>query len=802
VVNDFFAEPRVAPWLEQAHASGIKSLATFPLMCDGRAVGVLNLHGNEVGFFTEDLVALLQETAENLSYALTIMQREAERTAAERALVESETRFRQLASNIPGIFWCASPGGDPVTYVSSAYEKISGRSAEVLLREPGDWMNAVHRDDRAAVEDALYKARDGRLDHEFRIVRGDGQVRWIHNRSFPVLNENGRITLITGLAEDITARKEDEELLQYMARYDHLTGLPNRMLFYDRLQQALAHSRRDRRSTAVVFVDLDHFKRVNDTLGHAVGDELLQEVAQRLKGALRAGDSVGRLSGDEFAVILTDLSSPQDAAKVTQGMMAALERPFLLDGHELFVSGSAGVTLYPNDGEDPDTLIKNADSAMYRAKEAGRNTYQFFKSEMNERALERMSMETSLRRALERGEFLLHYQPKAAVSTGALTGLEALLRWQHPERGLVPPNSFISLLEDNGLIVPVGAWVIAEACRQIKAWAAEGTPTIPIAVNLSVRQLQKRDFARSVENILQEYAIDPRLIELEITESVLMQNAEQAVELLHRLKKFGIRLSVDDFGTGYSSLNYLKKFPLDALKIDRSFVRDITTDPDDAMITTAVITLAHSLRLKVIAEGVETEGQLAMLAAKGCDEMQGYYFARPMAAMDCGMLLREHRQLQIATRTGDGVQTLLLVDDDPAILSLMNRMLRHEGLRILTAESGEQALNLLASHQVGVVIADQRMPHMTGVELLGRVKGLYPDTVRVVMSAQVDVDTVTEAINQGSVYRVLAKPWEDDVLRDTIRDAFAQRALQDGERKPGVQLRAVVTTPRPKSDAA
>jgi len=380
--------------------------------------------------------------------------------------------------------------------------------------------------------------------------------------------------------------------------------------------------------------------------------------------------------------------------------------------------------------------------------------------------------------------------------------LEALLRWQHPERGLVPPNSFISILEDNGLIVPVGAWVIAEACRQIKAWAADGTPTIPIAVNLSARQLQKRDFARSVEHILREYAVDPRLIELEITESVLMQNAEHAVELLHQLKKFGIRLSVDDFGTGYSSLNYLKKFPLDALKIDRSFVRDITTDPDDAMITTAVINLAHSLRLKVIAEGVETEAQLAMLAAKGCDEMQGYHFARPMAAIDCGVLLRERRQLQIAARAGDGVQTLLLVDDDPAILSLMNRMLRHEGFRILTAESGDQALNLLASNQVGVVIADQRMPHMTGVELLGRVKGLYPNTVRIVMSAQVDVDTVTEAINQGSVYRVLAKPWEDDVLRATIRDAFAQSALQESERKPGKQLRAVVTTPRPKSDAA
>jgi EAL domain-containing protein (putative c-di-GMP-specific phosphodiesterase class I)/ActR/RegA family two-component response regulator len=459
----------------------------------------------------------------------------------------------------------------------------------------------------------------------------------------------------------------------------------------------------------------------------------------------------------------------------------------VLDGHEVFVSASAGIALYPIDGADPDTLIKNADTAMYRAKEAGRNTYRFFKAEMNARALERLSMEGSLRRALERNEFLLHYQPKVALNTGRITGVEALLRWQHPERGLVSPANFIPILEDNGMIVPVGAWVLDEACRQLKVWMAEGTPVVPVSVNLSGRQLQQRDLARSVERVLLERDVDPRLIELEITESVLMSNAEQAGEILRKLKKFGIRVSVDDFGTGYSSLGYLKSFPLDALKIDRSFVNDITTNPDDAMITSAVISLAHSLRLKVIAEGVETEAQLAMLAAKGCDEMQGYYYAKPMMPADCALLLRAPRELQVAARSAEG-PTLLLVDDDPAILSLMSRMLRHEGYRILTAESGQQALNLLAANQVGVVIADQRMPNMSGVELLRRVKGLYPDIVRVVMSAQVDVDTVTEAINQGAVYKVLAKPWDDDVLRATLKDAFAQRS-----RKPGKHMRAVVT---------
>ena len=589
-----------------------------------------------------------------------------------------------------------------------------------------------------------------------------------------------------------TSRKEDEELLQYMARYDHLTGLPNRMLFYDRLQQTLAHSRRAERAAALVFIDIDHFKRVNDTLGHAVGDELLQEIAQRLKNALRSVDTVGRLSGDEFAVILSDLANVEDAAVVTQTMLAALERPFTLEGHELFVSVSAGITLFPTDSEDPDTLLKNADTAMYRAKEAGRNGYQFFKPDMNTRALERMSMENHLRRALERNEFLVYYQPKVELIHGSITGLEALLRWNHPELGLVSPAQFIPLLEDNGLIVPIGEWVIGEACRQLKIWATEtGMPTLSVAVNLSPRQLQRRQLAPSVEQVVSRSGVDPRSVELEVTESVLMHNADQARGILRELKDFGIRLSVDDFGTGYSSLAYLKSFPLDALKIDRSFVRDITSDPDDAMITRAVISLAHSLRLKVVAEGVETPAQLAFLTVNGCDEMQGFYFSKPLPAAQCGALLAEHRKLRVSERGPRAGRTLLVVDDDAAIRSLLTRLLRREEYRILLADNGEVALELLASNDVSVVIADQHMPGMTGADLLRRVRGLYPETVRILMSGQVDVRTVTEAVNQGAIYKVIAKPWDDDELLSSLREGFAHRALQDENRRLTERIRAL-----------
>ncbi|TMG74739.1 MAG: EAL domain-containing protein, partial [Betaproteobacteria bacterium] len=443
-------------------------------------------------------------------------------------------------------------------------------------------------------------------------------------------------------------RKNAEERLSYLAQFDSLTGLPNRHLFHDRLVHTMAQAKRNDRPMAVLFIDLDRFKLVNDTQGHGAGDQLLKESAARLAQCVRSSDTVGRFGGDEFGAIVSDLSKPADASLVAQKVIDALAQPFDLDGHETFISASVGITLFPGDGEEAGALITNADVAMYRAKEQGRNNYQYFTREMNERALERVRMEAELRRAIERREFLLHYQPKVDLKSGAICGLEALLRWQHPKKGLVSPAEFIPVLEDTGLIVPVGEWVMQEACTQVQAWRRAGLAVPPVAVNLSARQFQQKDLEAIVRRILQATAVDAALLELELTESMLMKDPEAAARTLQGLKEAGVKLSVDDFGTGYSSLAYLKRFPIDSLKIDRAFIRDVTLDPDDAAITLAIIGLGHSLKLKVVAEGVETEAQLDFLSAQDCDEMQGFYFARPLPVTDCTQALTEGRRLKIA----------------------------------------------------------------------------------------------------------------------------------------------------------
>ncbi|MGB5081610.1 MAG: EAL domain-containing protein [Burkholderiales bacterium] len=442
-------------------------------------------------------------------------------------------------------------------------------------------------------------------------------------------------------------RRSADERLAYLAQFDALTALPNRHLFHDRLLQAMAQARRSTRPMAVLYVDLDRFKLVNDTRGHAAGDQLLKEAASRLARCTRSGDTVGRFGGDEFGVILSDLSRPGDATIVVQKMIDALAMPLSLDGQEIYVTASVGITLFPADGEEAGLLIRNADTAMYRAKEQGRNAYQYFTREMNERSLARVQMEVALRRAIERGEFFLHYQPKLNLKNGNISGFEALMRWRHPELGTVMPMEFIPVLEDSGLIVPVGEWVMGEVCRQIRVWMKTGCVVPPVAVNLSARQFQQKDLETVVRRVLSESGVDPSLIQFELTESLLMKEPEAAARTLALLKESGVRISVDDFGTGYSSLAYLKRFPIDALKIDRTFVRDITTNREDAAITLAIISLAHSLNLMVVAEGVETEEQLRFLCDHACDEMQGYYFSKPVAPSECEAMLRETRRLEL-----------------------------------------------------------------------------------------------------------------------------------------------------------
>jgi diguanylate cyclase (GGDEF)-like protein len=440
-------------------------------------------------------------------------------------------------------------------------------------------------------------------------------------------------------------RKRYQVQLEHQANYDALTGLPNRNLLHDRLRQAV-YGQRDKRSIAVVFMDLDHFKFVNDSLGHSTGDRLLKTMAERLRTGLREGDTVGRVGGDEFVLILNEQSNEEIIYRAMQRIIGRMSEPVTIDGKELYVTCSAGISIYPQDGRDVDTLLKNADAAMYRAKEHGRSNFQFYTSEMNERVNERLALEAALRRALERNELALHYQPKVILKTGAIVGAEALVRWMHPEWGLVRPARFIPLAEETGLIVTIGEWVLREACRQTRAWIDAGLEPGKVSVNLSVRQFRQEGLVRTVSRILEDTRLDPSKLEMELTESMVMHNVDAAIAILQGLKQLGVGLSLDDFGTGYSSLSYLKDLPIDTLKIDRSFVRDIGAgeDADDGVLAQAIISLGHALQLKVIAEGVETDAQMRFLRRNGCDEVQGFFYGEPVSPDAHARLLEKARR--------------------------------------------------------------------------------------------------------------------------------------------------------------
>ncbi|MEK6663222.1 MAG: EAL domain-containing protein [Pseudomonadota bacterium] len=449
------------------------------------------------------------------------------------------------------------------------------------------------------------------------------------------------------LHHDLEERKRVEQSIRHMAHHDALTGLPNRSLFRDRLTHAMAQADRYHQKLAVMFLDLDRFKAINDTLGHNVGDQLLKIAAERLRSCVRDCDTVARLGGDEFTVVVEDIIEDHDAAAVAQKILDTLSQPFNLYGHEVFISVSVGVTLYPSDDENADNLLRNADSAMYRAKENGRNNFQFYVADMNVKARERLMLESSLRRALDRGEFMLYYQPRVDLLSGRVIGAEALLRWRHPEMGLVSPAEFIPILDETGMIIPVGDWALREACRQNREWQDMGLPPIRVAVNLSVRQFIQKDLADTIIRALDAAGLSAEHLELEITEDLFLEHNETNIITLARLKSMGIHISIDDFGTGYSSLSYLKRLPIDTLKIDQSFVRDIGTDPDNKAIASAIIAMASSLRLNVLAEGVETDEQLAFLRAQGCNEIQGFSFSHPLPAQEFEQLLREGRQMRL-----------------------------------------------------------------------------------------------------------------------------------------------------------
>jgi diguanylate cyclase (GGDEF)-like protein/PAS domain S-box-containing protein len=570
---------------------------------------------------------------------------------ARRAAEEELRRFRLAMDNSADMIVLIDRATMRFVDVNETACKLLGYSREELLEMGPQDVLPITREELERSYDSLIANPDANADQ----LLGGMKSHYVCKDGTPLPFEStrhvlhsGNTHIIAAISRDIRERLAVEEKVAHLAQFDTLTGLPNRNLFQDRLTQAMALAKRNDWPMAVLFIDLDRFKLVNDTLGHGAGDELLKQAAVRLRSCIRASDTVGRLGGDEFATILSELSKPGDAGLVAQKFIDAFKHPFNLDGREFFVTPSIGITLYPADSDNAESLVMNADTAMYRAKERGRNNYQYFTQDMNERALQRVQMEAALRRALERSEFRLFYQPKANLATGEICGFEALLRWQHPDKGMVLPGDFIPVLEETGLIVPAGEWVIRTTCAQIKSWQESGLKVPPVAINLSARQFeQKKNLKDAVRQILRDAEVDPSLIEFEITESLLMNDPQGATKTLRDLRELGVKLSMDDFGTGYSSLGYLKRFPIDTLKIDRTFVRDLSTDPDDATLTRAIINLAQNLRLKVVAEGVETEAQLSFLCRNGCNEMQGYLFAKPTNAEECGRMLRQGRKLAI-----------------------------------------------------------------------------------------------------------------------------------------------------------
>jgi diguanylate cyclase (GGDEF)-like protein/PAS domain S-box-containing protein len=516
--------------------------------------------------------------------------------------------------------------------INPAFTRITGYNPEEVIGKNPRFMSSGRHDD--AFYERFWETLNtsGYWQGELwdRRKNGEEYPKWLS--IVAVKDAQERIQNYIAVFSDISERKAADERINFMAHYDELTALPNRVLLHDRLLQAIIGAPRHKKKVAVLFLDLDRFKNINDTLGHSFGDLLLQAVAERLTESVRVSDTVSRLGGDEFIVILHDLSETAHAGVAAQKIIDSLSSRFLIRDLELHTTVSIGISIFPDDGMANEELISNADVAMYRAKEIGRNNYQFFAQAMNDRSYERLTMENKMRRALERNEFILYYQPQINSETGQIIGAEALVRWRQPEMGLVSPGMFIPIAEECGLIVSIGEWVMREACRQNKEWQTEGFPPIPVAVNLSAVQFRQKNLTELVADALQQSGLESRWLELEITESGIMQNADAAVQTLHSLKKMGLKLSIDDFGTGYSSLSYLKTFPLDKLKIDQSFVRDITTNQDDAAIVGAIIGMARSLKLRVIAEGVETIDHLNFLNSSGCFEIQGYYYSKPLPA--------------------------------------------------------------------------------------------------------------------------------------------------------------------------
>lgn len=765
---------RDCAWLgpELAHIS-------IPICVPDRPLGLLNLAMAAELMLNEDDLHVLATVGNQIATALerARLYMYMERLVNERteALRMERNRLSTIVKTTGALVMITDPEGR-ITEFNPACERCLGWTADEVK---GRYFWELLPPERVESSRKGFQTRrnqEASVQVEQEWTTRNGDQRSIVWSITTIRQPDGTVERVLGTGIDITDLRKAEDQVQYLSNFDVLTGLPNRILLSGHARLAKERAAAEGGIMGLLVACLPRLSQVRENLGEKSEQELLVRVAQRMKTWGREHDAGVARYGDAcfaFIQVCSDVSELENDARQ---LLALLEEPIVLERQELHMDVGIGIAVYPNDGQDFHSLCQGAEAAMRRAVQAKRERYEFYRPELNRGASERFKLESALRHALKRDELVLHYQPQVSLSSGRIIGVEVLLRWRHPELGLISPGQFIELAEETGLILPIGEWVLRKACEQRCAWNSEGVPAVPLAVNLSARQFST-SVADTVRDILDATGLEPRLLELELTETLSMEDPENTFEILSTLKEMGVGLAIDDFGTGYSNLNYLKRFPVNRLKLDRSFVRDITSDPDDLAIARAVIAMAHSLRLSIIAEGVETDGQLSLLAQNGCDEVQGYLFSRPVDADTCAQYLREGRSLDVSRhfRQSDE-RILLIVDDDAALVDTIRSALHSNGCKVLVADSPAGAFEILAVEKVGVVLCDQCMPGMSGTEFLARVRQLYPSVVRMILSSHADLQLVTEAINRGAIFKFLSKPWDDRELAGAIEEAFKEHA--------------------------
>lgn len=705
-----------------------------------------------------------------------------DRTAQIKNSRQLKLLERCIESSSNGIVVTNARTGDmPVVYVNPTFERMTGYSADEILGKNCRFLQGGEYD--LSNEDALTEIRKS-IDNgsdvsvELRNYRKDGSPFWNDLYLSPTRNDSGEITHWVGIQNDISERKSIEHQLAYNTTHDSLTQLPNRALLEDRLIQNCQFALRYNRYVGVLFIDLDGFKRINNSLGHRTGDQILVAVARRLGELVRSRDTVARVGGNEFVIALSDLAQGEDAQIKVEQIIEALSRPYRIGNENLHLTASIGIAITDGDLCNPTELIQQAGLALAQAKQLGHNTWQWFSKEMNTQANYRVKLRNQLQDAIDNEALTLFYQPLIDARTGQTKSIEALVRWQHPDQGLIPPSDFIPLAEETGQIIALGRWVLQQACRDMTRLHALGFRDCSIAVNVSPVQIRKDDFIDTVEKALQASGLQPQDLELEVVESAVLYDTDKVITTLQELRNMGVSIAIDDFGTGFSSLSYIKLMPANRLKIDISFIKEVIQNRRDAAITQGVISMAHHLSLEVVAEGVETEAQAAFLRRNNCDLLQGYLFSRPIPFDQLvNFMENSDARSQTTHQSNENKQkTLLLLDDDANILKALKRTLRRDGYHILSTTKVSEAFSMLAENEVEVIISDQRMPEMSGTEFFSQVKAIYPNTVRIVLSGYTDLKSVTDAINQGSIYKFLTKPWDDSQIREHVHQAFKYHA--------------------------